>query len=1159
MIKRLFIWLSCCLATTVIFAQRPSLPVSNLRVRQLQVVSDTLQLDTLSIIPNTVHVQGIEDSTFGVDWVTARFWWISKPETDTFTIRYRTFGLKWNAVAQHLNFDSVRNNFLLTHAAIYNQGGGVATDNFFNFGNITYNGSFGRGISFGNSQDAVFTSNLNLQLNGYLADSIQISAAITDNNIPIQPDGTTQQLNEFDRIYLEFRKPTWKLALGDIDLRQDRNYFLSFYKRLQGAAFETTTKITPAITNTSLLSGSIAKGKYTRQELQPLEGNQGPYRLQGANNEFFFVVLAGTEKVFIDGELMQRGEDQDYVINYNTAEITFTPKRLISRDRRIQVEFEYADRNYLNSNLFFSNETVFGKKLIVRFAAFSNNDVKNSPINQTLDPNEKKFLNNIGDSVSRAFYPVATLDTFSANKILYKRIDTLYNNGTQHDSIYVFSVNPDSAKYSLSFLDVGQGNGNYIQDFNGANGKVFGWVAPQNGIKQGNFEPSTFLVTPKRQRLLTIGADYRITTNTLVSGEVAMSDYDVNTFSTRDKGNDQGRAIKLGAENTKRVGKDGLKWVNRGAFEHEDASFKPLERLRNVEFTRDWTLPILVTPAKETYFSYSSQLTNNSSKNIVYQFSGYKRGADFNGTRNSIVQQQDLWGFRLNNQVSYTKSTSDLDHAFFFRPAIDISRQLRKLGNTLVGVGYSLEDNEKRLYKTDSMVLTSFSFRTYQAYLKSDPSKANKWSVTWSNRENKFPIGKSLVRTDKSQNIGVGTELLKNANQQFRLSVTYRDLKVFQPLIINQKSDHSLLGRAEYNLRAMRGFFTGNVLYEIGSGQEQRRDYAYLEVPAGQGEYTWIDYNKDGVQQLNEFEVALFQDQAKYIRILTPTNQYIKADYTSFNYSVSINPRAIFNPTKVHGIKRFLTRFNMQSSMQVFKKEISSGKTQFNPFRVPLSDTSLISLTSIISNSFSFNRYSTKWGFDLSNNRNTNKALITYGLEGRLLDEWNLRLRWNLGRSILVDVIGRQMENNLQSESVKFSNRNYSISGYSVEPRITYTHGTNFRVLTGYKLGDKHNRIDSMQHYSSTGFNTEIRYTILQSSSIQGKFTYTNIKYPFATNSTLSYVMLEGLLPGKNFLWNLNLSKRLSNNLEINLEYEGRKPGTARPVHIGRASVRALL
>ncbi|HEX2535768.1 MAG TPA: hypothetical protein VHK69_18630, partial [Chitinophagaceae bacterium] len=233
--------------------------------------------------------------------------WKRKPATDSVSVRYRVFPYRLNAPVQRLSYDSVINRFYIRPYE-FNAANGEGNGPF-QFGNVEYNGSFGRGISFGNNQDAVVNSHLNLQLNGMLGDSIELAAAITDNNIPIQPDGTTQQLNEFDQVYLRFRKKGWQLSLGDIDIRQNNLYFLNFYKRLQGISFQTTHRLSPRSESTTLASASIAKGKFTRNVFQGGEGNQGPYRLTGANNEIFFIVLANTERVFLDGELLQRGED----------------------------------------------------------------------------------------------------------------------------------------------------------------------------------------------------------------------------------------------------------------------------------------------------------------------------------------------------------------------------------------------------------------------------------------------------------------------------------------------------------------------------------------------------------------------------------------------------------------------------------------------------------------------------------------------------------------------------------------------------------------------------------------------------------------------------------------------------------------------------------
>ena len=332
----LFILLSVVL-TTVGIAQTPR---SNLRVRYISTRIDTVLVDTLSLIPNSWQLEGVSNIQYRIEPVSARLVWINQPKADSILIQYRVFPFSANNAQYRNRYDSVQNRFYVMPFTGNAPGISGSGPGGFSFGNIRADGSVGRQIGFGNAQDAVVNSTLNLQLSGMLGDSIQLEAAISDNNLPIQADGSTQQLNEFDQVFIRFQKGPWQLQLGDIDIREDRSHYLRFYKRMQGISHQTNYSVGKKTTGSTLVSASIAKGKFARQEVVPLEGNQGPYRLRGPNGEFFFVVLANTERVYYDGQLLQRGEDQDYVINYNTAEITFTPKRMITKDSRIQVDLE---------------------------------------------------------------------------------------------------------------------------------------------------------------------------------------------------------------------------------------------------------------------------------------------------------------------------------------------------------------------------------------------------------------------------------------------------------------------------------------------------------------------------------------------------------------------------------------------------------------------------------------------------------------------------------------------------------------------------------------------------------------------------------------------------------------------------------------------------
>jgi hypothetical protein len=65
------------------------------------------------------------------------------------------------------------------------------------------------------------------------------------------------------------------------------------------------------------------------------------------------------------------------------------------------------------------------------------------------------------------------------------------------------------------------------------------------------------------------------------------------------------------------------------------------------------------------------------------------------------------------------------------------------------------------------------------------------------------------------------------------------------------------------------------------------------------------------------------------------------------------------------------------------------------------------------------------------------------------------------------------------------------------------------------------------------------------------------VDFTGATNSPVGFAILNGLQRGENFLWNLNLNRQLSKNIQLSLSYEGRKTGTAGVVHVGRAQVAA--
>ena len=91
---------------------------------------------------------------------------------------------------------------------------------------------------------------------------------------------------------------------------------------------------------------AVVAGTFRVMEFNGQTGIQGPYRLTNTSGETFITIAAGTEKVYLDGQLLDRGEENDYIIDYSIGELYFTNRRILRNSHRIRVEYQYLGSGF---------------------------------------------------------------------------------------------------------------------------------------------------------------------------------------------------------------------------------------------------------------------------------------------------------------------------------------------------------------------------------------------------------------------------------------------------------------------------------------------------------------------------------------------------------------------------------------------------------------------------------------------------------------------------------------------------------------------------------------------------------------------------------------------------------------------------------------------
>ncbi len=1125
-------------------------------------LSDTISLDSLSIIPNTLVIkdsagQIIDSSKYEIDYSKSQLIFQKKNQpslsSSLISVTYSVFPYNFSKEYKHKDLRFIQKNKLSEKEAIYSfqekQSASV-----FEFGGLEKSGSISRGISFGNAQDVTVSSNLNLQLSGKLSDNIEIKAAVTDKNIPIQPEGNTQQIQDFDKVFIQLSTKKTNLIAGDFELTKPNGYFMNFYKKAQGALLSTSQPIEfPSGQKGKLnvsASASISKGKYAKNILIAREGIQGPYRLSGAMNETYIVVLSGTEKIYIDGQLLSRGQENDYVIDYNTAEITFSPKVPITKDKRITAEFQYAEKNYARS-MFFAGTEYEQQKFKFRFNFFSEQDLKNQPLMQTLNTKEKTLLADVGDHLDRALYPSIDSINFNNDEVLYKKKDSL-----GFDSVFIHSTNPDSAYYRLKFSYVGEKKGNYIQIKSIVNGKIFQWVAPKGNVPQGNYEPVVQLIAPQRNRMYTFGADYQLTKKTKLNTEFAISDHDINTFSTKDKGNDVGYAFKLTIENKSSLGKnENKKWtvLTDAQYEWLNNTFSPIERYRNIEFERDWNSKNIINPTEEHLAGMHVLFTNKKIGSMGYQFKTFLKGTVYKGYIHLIHLDLQLKKFFLQSDGSMLTTNSSYGNTEFFRQHTGLTKKFKHIS---LGIKDETEYNKMLDQPTKNFQSTSFAYNEWQAFISSNDTAVNRYTIYYKERTDQLPKDNSFKEASIGQSVGAELNLVKKINNRLLINSFYRKLMVKDSSISNKPAENSLLGRIEYYAKWFKGIINVNTFYEIGSGVELKKEYSYIEVTRGQGIYTWKDYNNNAIKELNEFEIAAFRDQANYIRVFTPTNQFVKTYSNQFNQLFDLNPGVAWKNKK--GFKKLISHFSNKTIYSINRKTNNDHLAfAYNPFSSKTEDTSIVSMNSSFRNTFYFNRGSNRFSVELNVDDNRNKLLLTNGFTSRTLSSKGFRIRWNINKAFMLLLTYNRGHKTDSSDF--FSNRNFKINFYETEPQLTFQPDNNYRITLRYKYTNKknHAEIKNTELAIIQKVGIDFKYNFLSKASVSFRYDMINITYNAAENTSLSYEMLDALKKGMNMTWSISLQKELMNNLQLSFIYDGRKSPGTKTINIGSVQVRA--
>ncbi|MFB6250054.1 MAG: hypothetical protein ABEL97_15970 [Salinibacter sp.] len=1042
--------------------------------------------------------------------------------------------------------------------------------------NIERSGSISRGIVGGTNRDASLESGLRLQLDGEVADSVHVRALLTDQNTPIQPGGSTQRLRDFDRVFLGVETPHGSARLGDLQVDLGAGRFGQFNQKVQGIALSSDGLGRDAgpVEGGATLLGAVSRGQYRTQDIEPIDGVQGPYRLRGRNGEDLIIVVAGSERVYLDGERLERGRTNDYVIDYTQGEITFTSNRLITDDRRITVEFQYARTPFTRTLL--GGEATAGAwrdeqgdpRVSVTASVLRRADGRDFQTAFDLSRRDSLRLVRAGDG--QAVRSGARQVPFDPESpfVQYRREAVTTPAGETDTAFVPLDTAPPEGTpvFRVRFTRVGAGEGRYARGGSAVNGVAYEYRGPGRGA----YEPVQPLPAPSRQRLVDVTGSVEPVPGLELFGEWAQSNHDENRFSPLDAADDRDQSYVVGVRVPDRTLDLGALPSARlsGSVRREvrGRHFEPFNQTRPIEYGRRWNLSRRGSGLPEALRGRGDetidrgQLTLEVGPATVEAGGGRLAvGSAFDARRHrEALRLRPDGGPRVSVRSTVVRSTNRPGQVegTWLRQRAQVRQPLAG-GALTPRVEVERERRRQRALGTDSLTREAFSILEFRPGVQYDGGPLQASGSVEYQRE-KGGLGGQF--RDASQGWTVQSEVAYDPSSPYRASVRggYRVRRVTDRFRVERgrEDTESLLLRLDGRARPWNRAVEVKTFYDALTKRSPVLQETYLQTGPNLGQYVWRDANGDGVQQIDEFVPETTPNEGAYVQRFVPSDSLESVIDLQARTRLSLRPARLWESPE-DWWRRALSQLRTRTTLEVREKSRSENVAQIYALNLRRFRQPGTTLSGQLRLKQEIELFPDRRAYGVEGSWRQRRRLTdrSAGTQTSFRNRWTTEVRWRPARQWTLRVRGRHEINRTRSEAFAES-RSFDIRTVQVRPSVSVRPVRTATVTLAAAWAQKRDRLQD-RRARVLKIPLEVEWNRAGRLRLTGTLELAQVDLTGRGVGIAQYRLTDGRGPGRSLLWGLQGRYVLTDNLEATLRYDGRAPANAPVIHTVRAELSA--